>query len=101
MNKKLPNLFQNKIDKKLNNNETYFISNKAENKRAIFSKNDIEKKINNIFTSSNYIYRVNTIISLKTGDVEKKIIGKNKNALITLDNELIPIDEILDIRLKG
>lgn len=101
MNKKLPDLFQNKIDKKLNNNESFYVSGKSEIKKTTnFNKNDIEKKINSIFSSPSYIYRASTIITLKTGDVEKKIIGKNKNALITIDNELIPIDEILDIRLK-
>ncbi|MBP3766614.1 MAG: hypothetical protein J6G98_05480 [Bacilli bacterium] len=98
MNKKLPSLFQNKIDKKLNNNEVYYVSNKESIPK--FSKNEIEKKINDIFSSSSYIYRVNTIITLKSGVIEKKIIGKNKNALITIDNELIPIDDIIDISLK-
>lgn len=101
MNKKLPGIFSNKIDKKLNNNEEYYVSDKDDVKRPIkFSKNDIEKKINSIFSSPNYIYRANTIIALNSGEIEKKIIGKNKNALITIDDELIPIDEILDIRLK-
>ena len=28
---------------------------------------------------------------------ETKIIGKNKNYLITLDNKIIPIEDIIDI----
>lgn len=99
MDKKLPRVFANKIDKKLNNNSTYYISNEKKNV-AQFHTNDINKKINEIFNSTSYLYRANVIITLKNGDVVKKIIGKNNSQLITIDNELIPIDDILDIKLK-
>ncbi len=99
MSKKLPRVYANKIDKKLNNNSTYFVSNEKK-KEIKFKTNDINKKINDIFNSTSYLYRANVIITLKSGDIVKKIIGKNKNHLITIDNELIPIDDILDIRLK-
>ena len=98
MDKKLPKMYVNKIDKELKNNSTYYISNKI--KEIKFEKNDINKKINAIFNSPSYLYRASVVISLKNGDVSKKIIGKNKNQLITIDNELIPIDDILDIKLK-
>ena len=62
--------------------------------------NKINKKIRDIFNSSSYLYRANVVITFKNGEVTKKIIGKNNNQLITIDNELIPIDDILDIRLK-
>ena len=99
MDKKLPRVFANRIDKKLNNNSTCYVSNEKRN-IVKFSKNDINKKINEIFNSTSYLYRANVVITFKNGDVVKKIIGKNKNQLITIDNELIPIDDILDIRLK-
>lgn len=97
MAKKLPKIFVNKIDKKLNNNASYFVSN---DKKIIVEKEDINKKINDIFKSKDYIYRAKVIITLESGDVIKKIIGKNGNQLITIDNELIDIDKILDIKLK-
>ena len=40
------------------------------------------------------------LIKLNDGEIEKKIIGKNKDYLITIDNELISIDSIKDINLK-
>ena len=97
MNKKLPSVFANKITKKINNNETCYVSNSG---KIEFNKNDVNKKINDIFNSSNYIYRANVLITLKSGEVTKKIIGKNNNALITIDNELIPIDDIIDIKAQ-
>lgn len=97
MNKK-PKVFANKIDKKINNNETYY---KTDQEKVIdFPKGDINKKIKDIFNSSSYLYRANVVIKLKNGEVTKKIIGKNNNHLITIDNELIPVEDILDIRLK-
>lgn len=100
MNKKLPKVFANRIDKKLNNNSTCYVSNETHN-NIKFTTNDINKKINDIFNSPSYIYRANVVITMKNGEVIKKIVGKNKKELITIDNELIPIEDILDIRLKN
>ncbi len=97
MDSKKPKVFANKINKKINNNETCFKSN---GEIVSFPKGDINKKIRDIFNSSSYLYRANVVITFKNGEVTKKIIGKNNNQLITIDNELIPIDDILDIRLK-
>ena len=92
--KKIPKVFQNSINKKIDNNETYFVGNKE----VKYDKPiDISKKINDIFKSTNYIYRINTSIKLKNGEVVKKIIGKKNNHLITIDNEYIPISIIRDI----
>lgn len=102
MGKKLPKVFQNEINKKINNNSSYFVGNEIK-QNIIYNTNntnEINKKINDIFKSINYIYKVDVIITLKTGEVTKRIIGKNKDNLITIDNELIKIDDILDIKLK-
>lgn len=98
MDLRKPKVFANKIDKKINNNKTSFKSSEPET--ISFTKGDINKKIKEIFNSTSYLYRANVIIKLRNGEVTKKIIGKNNNQLITIDNELIPIDDILDIRLK-
>lgn len=111
MDKKLPKLFINKIDKKLKNNENVYYGKSEETKETRFSakeeKNEkrkidlqnvnIQQKIRNIFNSPRYIYKANVNIKLKNGQVTKQIIGRNKNHIIAIDNELIPIDDILDI----
>ncbi len=101
MDKKLPKVFANKIDKPLNNNETVYY-NRNEKKEPIknSSRLTINQKINQIFGSSRYVYKADVIITTKTGNLNKKIIGRNKNQLITLDNEIIPIDDIIDIEFE-
>ena len=101
MNKKLPHVFHNKIDKKINNNTEYYYSkNKDHTNIETEPSKNIRKAITEIFSSPNYIYKANVIITLKDKTVEKRIIGRNKNYLITMDNETIPIDSIIDIKRK-
>ena len=108
MNKKLPKVFQNKIDKDVsNNNKFYYSANKTNesdvkenlNKKEIKPKN-INKKINEIFASPTYVYKANVEITTKDSTITTKVIGRNKSYLITMDNKTIPIDNIIDIKLK-
>lgn len=97
MEKKLPSVFANKIEKKLENNNYVSVS-KNENRFVKEEKSvNVQKKIKDIFSSPKYVYRTSVLITLKDKKVTKKIIGKNNNNLVTLDNELIPISEIVDI----
>ena len=118
MDKKLPKVFANKVEKNAGNNKNVFYSgddrndysnetdfslqkssqeNNFKDKSGPFTKN-INQKIKEIFNSSNYIYKADVELTLKSGKVIKRIIGKNANNLITMDNELIPISEIIDIK---
>lgn len=111
MDKKLPNVFANKIDKNLNNNKTVFVSSNERNVEPVDNKNNdvvnknvykknISQKINDIFNSSRYVYKASVKIVTDKNTVVKNIIGRNGANLITIDNELIPIDEILDISFE-
>ena len=113
--KDLPKVFHNKIDKKFNNNKSVFYSNSNSNSDSdrhednskisqinisdepINTKNVLQK-INAIFSSPNYVYKANVEITLKDKRVTKRIIGRNKDFIITMDNELIPIASIIDIK---
>lgn len=109
MDKKLPSVFANKIEKKINNNEQIYYS-KLEDKKEINKNNydkehleiignnlNINQKINKIFSSTKYVYKADVHIILKNGEIEDRIIGKNSTHLITMDNKLIPIGDIIDI----
>lgn len=107
MEKKLPKMYANAIDKKIGNNNEVFYSNKEQLREVVDESQgeyNIEKNINqklrDIFNSPNYVYKADVEIKLKDKTITKKIIGKNKTHLITLDNELIPMTEIVDIKRK-
>lgn len=102
MEKKLPKVFANKPDRDISNNETVYYD-KMENERSaddikVNDKFTINQKINKIFGSSRYVYKADVEITTKDGKISKKIIGRNRNELITMDNELINISDIIDIK---
>ncbi len=90
-----PKMYQNKVDKVFHNNKNVFTT--INNKNRVMESNDIRKKISSILNSNDYIYRVNVHILLDSGLIERKIIGIYNNNLVTLNNEYIPIDSIIDI----
>lgn len=105
----LPRMYHNKIDKDLNNNERVFSTLDSNNMHTNITTNNfinnrnnltVEQKIVNIFNSPNYIYKIDVVIVTDNNKVIKRIIGKNKNNLITMDNEYIPINTIRDIYIN-
>lgn len=92
-------LFINKINKAIKNNENLYYGKNNEDIK-IEKYPNISKKINDIFKSKNYIYKADVIIKTNKGELKKTIIGRNSKNLITNESELIPIDDILDIRIN-
>lgn len=104
MNKKLPNVFVNR--------NTGFVSNNKEkyySKENVVSNNDslsnnsikkimIRKKINDLFNSDSFVYKVKAVISTVEGDKECTLIAKSNDSLLTINNESILIDDIVDIK---
>ncbi len=95
--KDLPKVFHNKIDKKFDNNRSVYYSSNSSNDEVVDTRT-IKQKINDIFSSPNYVYKANVDITLKDKKITKRIIGRNKDYIITMDNELIPIEDIIDIQ---
>ena len=111
--KELPKMYHNTIDKDINNNEkmysTMYNSTMNNNDRKISNNNifinnknnyTVEQKIYNIFNSPNYIYKIDVTIVTDKGKTNKRIVGKTKTNLITMDNEYIPINTIRDIYIS-
>lgn len=84
---RLPKVFANPINKEINNEQKYFRSDK-----------DIPSKItvydiDNIINSN----RFNYMTRLRINGLEKKVIKRVNNYLLTIDNEKILIDSIRSI----
>lgn len=109
MKKKLPKVFVNRIEKKLTNNiDTYYSYKEAQPiivnnsvKQNVIKHNEtsmtVEEKIRSIFNSPNYVYKATVDIKLNDKTITKQVVGRNKLNLITIDNELINISDIVDI----
>lgn len=101
--KKLPKMYHNIIDKDINNNvkvfSTMYDNNDIRKDNYINNKNNytVEQKISNIFNSPNYIYKIDVKIVTDNNISSKRLVGKTKTNLITMDNEYIPINTIRDI----
>ena len=89
-----PKVFANPINKKIDNVQDLFRSDK--DSRSI-NPVDVNKKINEIFASRNHVYKSRVRITLKDKVIEKEIVGKTNINLLTLDGDLIRITDILDI----
>ncbi len=116
MENKKPKVFANPVEKNIGNNERVFYSHKesvasnnenveddsfrGSSERKLANGKNINQKINDVFNSSRYVYKADVEITLKDGVVNKRVIGRNANHLITIDNELIPISDIVDIKYK-
>ena len=103
LDKKIPKVFANNISSKGNNEGVFYSSHDEVKEEVTFDESpskNVNQKIRDIFNSSSYVYKADAIIKLKSGTVVKRIIGKNSTHLITMDNDLIPISDILDIKKK-
>ena len=97
--KKLPELYTNTFNKKIDNSLEYIsIPKETIDNNTDLSKYSLNKKIENIFKSKNYIYKIKVEISYQNKTTTETLIGKTKNNLITIDNKLINLNDILDIK---
>jgi len=92
-----PKMYRCDKVKEFHNNKTIYASYNDNNMSTFNDTNDIRKKINNIFNSSNFIYRTKVNIVIGNQILSKKIVWLYNNNLVTIDNEHIPINIINDI----
>lgn len=109
MSKELPKMYQTKINKTVPSIQKVYSTldtrieadNNSREERNIpnsrYSSISIDKKIDNIFKSPDYVYKADVTIITDTETLKRRIIARNRNNIITLDNEYIPISIIRDI----
>lgn len=93
--KKLPKLYKNEINKNISNNKKYcYLENES------IKEENINDKLENIFNGIGYSYNIPVSIKTKTKEYNTSLVSKTKNNIITLDNDVIKIDEIISLELK-
>ena len=97
MSNNLPKVYANIINEELDNTQKIYYSSTDKNVRV--DKKNIISKINNIFKSPNYIYKKDVIIKTQLGEQRQTIIGKSGDNLLTINNQLININDIINIEV--
>ncbi len=99
--KKLPEIFVNKINKKISHNEEVYYSYMDNDNKNIEEKkydfNEIQNKINDIFRSNDFIYKKKLHIKTTYSENDYVIISKSYDYLLTIDGNKIMIKDILEI----
>lgn len=110
MDKKLPSIFKNEIDKKIDNNKKVFyskyesIGNVVEKTSEVDSLNDrsvsLSSSLDDLLRNNQFIFNVPVEISLKDEIVNTKIVSKVGDHLLTSNGKIINLEDILLIRIK-
>lgn len=98
MNNNLPRVYASPINKALNNNLEYYVSNIDDMNLRSVKQENIPRKINEIFASPNHVYKSKVKIVLNNNEeFETTIVGKTNNYLLALNGDKISIDNIINI----
>lgn len=85
---KLPKVYVNKINKELNNSQNSSLINDA---RGL--------TLDDVFNSSKFVFNHKYVITLNNGkELRSSIISNYDNKILTIDNDVINIDDIKSIR---
>ena len=99
--KKIPEIYVNKINKKIDNNKEVFYSYKdtdeiiEEPKRL--DEYTLQRKINELFRSNDFIYKKKFHIKTINEEKDYIIISKSYDYLLTIDGTKIMIKDIIEI----
>ena len=89
-----PKLFKNENISAINNKESCLLKNIVED------SNNIELELNKVFNSFRNIYHTKVIIETKDKTYETYLISRTKNNIMTINREIIPIKEIINLEIK-
>lgn len=106
---KKPKIFENRIAKKINNNKEVFdsskesvdlelVENNKESKNDVFSNKSIADKIEKLLNTNGYVFNISVLIKTKDKEYKTHIASVINNHIITLDNDIINIDDVIDIK---
>ena len=90
--KKLPELYKNTNCKPRDNNRQVYYP--TEQKKE---KSKIEKELTSIFETLGYAYNIPVKIITKDKVYHTSLVTKTKENILTIDNEIIAIKDIIDI----
>lgn len=94
---KLPNLYKNKFNKKINNNKEICYVEEISNYNKL---SNIENTLRNVQTGLGSDYNTRVIIETNDKVYDTTLVYKTKNEVITEENNIININDIKNIEIK-
>lgn len=100
--KELPKMYHTKVGKDISSIQKFYSTIDHDRKQSDmgntrYSNVSIDKKIDDIFQDIGFVYKADVTIVTDNDTFKKRIVARNGNNLITMDNEYIPISIIRDI----
>ena len=103
--KKLPKIYQNKIDKPIHNNKKIdYVRKNAKNiveSTSRMSRSEINSVIDGIFNESGYSFNIPVIIQTDTKTYETSLITRTNGYILTFDHGKIKLEDIYYIQRKN
>ena len=104
--KKLPKIYQSELNKVHNNREVFDSLKEENDNKQSKTKNSINydtlsvrEKIKELINQNSYIFNTKVKIVINNIEKECQIAGVVNNHIITMDNEIIKIEDIKDIKI--
>ena len=104
--KKLPKIYQSELNKVHNNREVFDSLKEENDSKPSKTKNSINydtlsvrEKIKELINQNSYIFNTKVKIIINNTEKECQIAGVVNNHIITMDNEIIKIEDIKDIKI--
>ena len=85
-----PNIYKTNMIPKNNNMSECLLDN--------IQENSIQKEINTIFSNSSHPFNIKVEIKTSNNIYNTYLYSKSNTSILTLDNIIIPINEIISIR---
>ena len=96
--KKLPELYKNNNIKPIDNNKKVYYMKNEDMRKA--SNTSVEEELDNIFHGLGYSYNIPVELVTTKKIYHTSLVTKTKENVITIDNIIIPISEIISITKK-
>lgn len=96
--KKLPKIYHSEIKSKKNNLSMYD-SLKNNNFKIDLSNLSVKEKLQKLMNQNNYIFNTKVALVFQDKEINTSIAGIYNNHIITMDNKIISIDKLIDIKI--
>ncbi len=104
--KKLPKIYHSEIKSKKNNLSMYdslknndLKEEKTNDLKIDLSNLSVKEKLQKLMNQNNYIFNTKVVLVFQDKEINTSIAGIYNNHIITMDNKIISIDKLIDIKI--